>query len=182
VAFRRLGEHEVHAWASFRLVTGSFEAPDGERFERTYLRHPGAVAVVPVDGASVVLVRQYRPALGRQLLEIPAGTLDKGAHESPAACAERELAEEVGAVAGSLVDLVSYAVAPGVSSEELHLFVATDLTFGETAADGIEEQTMTVERLAVADVDAAIADGRITDAKTIIGLLLARGRGLLGDR
>lgn len=179
MGFRRLSERDVHAWASFRLVTGSFEGPGGERFERTYLHHPGAVAVVPVDGVSVVLVRQYRPALGRELLEIPAGTLDKGAEESPAACAGRELMEEVGAVAGSLTHLATYAVAPGVSSEHLHLYVARDLTLGETSADGIEEEAMTVERLAVADVDAAIADGRVEDAKTIVGLLLARDRGLL---
>lgn len=179
MGFRRLSERDVHAWASFRLVSGEFAAPGGERFERTYLRHPGAVAVVPVDGDEVVLVRQFRPSLGRELLEIPAGTLDKGDHETAEACAVRELAEEIGARAESLTHLVSYAVAPGVSSEELHLYLARRLTFGTPQADGIEEQAMTVERLAVADVDAALADGRLEDAKTIVGLLLARSRGLL---
>jgi len=84
----------------------------------------------------------------------------------------RELAEEVGAVAEEWRHLATYSVAPGVSSEQLHLYLAAGLTFGTRQADGIEEETMTVERLALADARAAIADGRITDAKTIIGLLL----------
>ncbi len=176
MTFRVGPERELHAWASFRLVEGEFEAPDGQRFRRTFLRHPGAVGIVPVDGDDAVLVRQFRPALGRDLLEIPAGTLDKGDHEPPEACAARELAEEAGATAAVLEHLVTYAVAPGVSSEELHLYLATGLTFGDTAADGIEEQEMSIERLPLAEVDAAVRDGRLVDAKSIIGLLLARER------
>lgn len=170
--FQQRGEHEVHRWASFQLVEGEFEAPDGQAFRRTFLRHPGAVAIVAVDGDEVVLVRQYRPALGVELLEIPAGTLDKGDDETPEGCAVRELAEEIGATARSIEHLATYVVAAGVSSERLHLFVARDLTFGEPAADGVEEQAMTIHRLPLAGARAAIADGRITDAKTIIGLLL----------
>jgi len=171
--FRQLGSRDLHAWRVFRLVEADFESPSGQKFTRTFLHHPGAVGVVAVDGDDVVLVRQYRPALGRELLEVPAGTLDEEGEE-PDACAVRELAEEIGATASSLVHLTTYAVAAGVSSEWLHLFLATGLSFGEREAHGIEEQNMTVERLALADVDAAIADGRVSDAKTIIGLLLAR--------
>jgi len=171
--FRQLGEHDLHAWRAFRLVQGEFVAPSGEQFSRTFLRHPGAVGIVPVDGDDVWLVRQFRPALGRELLEIPAGTLDRP-DEEPLACAVRELAEEVGASAGVWEHLTTYGVAVGISSEELHLYRASGLTFTERQADGIEEQSMTVERFALRDVPAAIADGRIADAKTIIGLLLAR--------
>lgn len=170
--FRRLSERPIHSWASFQLVDGEFEGPDGERFGRTFLRHPGAVGIVAIDVDDVVLVRQYRPALGADLLEIPAGTLDKGDGETPEECAVRELAEEIGATARSLEPLVTYVVAAGVSSERLHLFVARGLTFGERAADGIEEQSMTVQRLPLAEARNAIADGRVSDAKTIIGLLL----------
>ncbi|MFI5042239.1 MAG: NUDIX domain-containing protein [Acidimicrobiales bacterium] len=159
----------------FALVEAEFEAPSGERFTRVFLRHPGAVGIVAVDGADAVLVRQYRPALGRRLLEIPAGTLDKDGEE-PLACAVRELAEEIGASAESFEHLTTYAVAPGVSAEKLHLYLASGLTFGDPEADGIEEQSMTIERLPLADVDAAIADGRLKDAKTVIGLLMARDR------
>jgi ADP-ribose pyrophosphatase len=170
--FRRLSERELHRWAAFQLVDAEFEGPDAQRFSRTYVRHPGAVGIVAIDGEDIVLVRQYRPALGTELLEIPAGTLDKGDGETPEACAVRELAEEVGATAESMQHLLSYVVAAGVSSERLHLFVARGLTFGERAGQGVEEQAMTVERLPLADARAAIADGRISDAKTIIGLLV----------
>jgi ADP-ribose diphosphatase len=174
--FRQLSQQTVHSWAAFQLVDGEFAAPDGETFHRTYLRHPGAVGIVAIDGDDVVLVRQYRPALGDELLEIPAGTLDKGDGESPESCAVRELAEEIGATAESLEHLMTYVVAAGVSSEQLHLYVARGLTFGARQADGVEERAMTVERLPLAEARGAIADGRIADAKTIIGLLL------VGDR
>jgi ADP-ribose pyrophosphatase len=132
------------------------------------------VAIVAVDGDEAILVRQFRAALGGDLLEIPAGTLDKGGGETPLGCAIRELAEETGATAASMTHLTTYAVAPGVSDEMLHLYLATGLHFGPAAADGIEEQSMTIERMALADVPAAIEHGRLVDAKTILGLLLAR--------
>jgi len=175
VSFQVLGEHDLHAWRSFRLVEAEFRSPDGDTFNRTFLRHPGAVGIVPVDGGEVVFVRQFRAALGAELLEVPAGTLDRPG-EPPEACAVRELAEEIGAVAAHWEHLASYAVAPGVSSEQLHLYLASGLTFGERAGDGIEEQSMTVERMPLADAVAACADGRLQDAKSIIGVLLAARR------
>jgi 8-oxo-dGTP pyrophosphatase MutT (NUDIX family) len=174
--FGRLGEDEIHAWRSFRLVRGRFEDPAGRPFDRTYVEHPGAVAVVALDGDDVLLVRQFRAPLGAELLEIPAGTLDKGDAESPLECGVRELAEEVGARADRWDHLATYAVAPGISSEVLHLYLARDLTLGDRRADGIEEESMTVERLVLSEAPAAIATGRITDAKTIIGLLLVAAR------
>jgi ADP-ribose pyrophosphatase len=173
--FRLLSESDVHAWRAFRLVSAQFEAPGGERFERTFLRHPGAVGIVAVDGDDAVLVRQYRPALDRTLLEIPAGTLDRPG-EDPLDCAVRELAEEVGATAAHWEHLATYGVAVGVSDEMLHLYLATGLTFGARAADGIEEQSMTVERFAWRDVLDGVVDGRLADAKTILGLLLLLSR------
>jgi ADP-ribose pyrophosphatase len=173
--FRQLSERQLHAWRAFRLVEGEFEAGDGSRFERTFLRHPGAVGIVPVDGDDIVLVRQFRPSLGEDLLEVPAGTMDREG-EDPLACGVRELAEEIGATAVHWQHLVTYAVAPGVSSEHLHLYLATGLAFGARQADGVEEAEMTIERLPLAEARAAIADGRIVDAKTIIGLLLVAGQ------
>ena len=175
MTFRTIGEHDIHAWYRARLVQAEFEAPDGQRFERTFLRHPGAVGIVAIDGDDALLVRQFRPALGRLFLEIPAGTLDKEG-EDPEACARRELAEEAGARADTWTHLTTYAVAVGISDELMHLYLATGLEFGERTADGVEEQHMTVERIALSDVPAAIADGRLVDAKTIVGLLLARER------
>ena len=172
--FGLVSARDLHSWRVFQLVEATFAAASGEEFTRTFLRHPGAVGIVAVDGDEAILVRQFRAALGRDLLEIPAGTLDKGADETPAACAARELAEETGATAGSIIHLTTYAVAPGISDEVLHLYLATDLRFGDRRADGIEEEAMTVERLPLASVPAAIADGHLEDAKTMLGLLLAR--------
>jgi ADP-ribose pyrophosphatase len=171
VSFTPLGEHDLHAWRSFRLVEAAFRGPDDGTFRRTFLRHPGAAAIVPLDGDDVVFVKQFRPALGTELLEVPAGTLDRPG-EPPEACAVRELKEEIGAVAERLEHLASYAVAPGVSDERLHLYLATGLLFGERAGDSIEERAMTIERMPLADAVVACADGRLQDAKSIIGVLL----------
>lgn len=173
--FRRVAERDIHSWHVVRLVEAEFEAPGGQLFERTFLRHPGAVGIVAVDGDDAVLVRQFRPAVGREVLEIPAGTLDKEG-EDPADCARRELAEETGATARDWTHLSTYGVAVGISDEMMHLYLATGLSFGETKADGIEEESMTVERLALTEVPEAITDGRLVDAKTILGLLMARER------
>lgn len=156
-----------------RLVRGHFEAPDGTHFDREIIRHPGAVGIVAVDGDDVVLVRQYRPVFDGELLEIPAGTMDK-AGEAPEATAVRELAEEAGATAASIEPLTSYWVAPGVSDERMRLFLATGLTFGASAHDGIEEQHMTIERVRLDAAPELVTSGEIVDAKTIVGLLLAR--------
>jgi len=173
--FRRLVEREVYVGHTIRVSVGTFAGPDGEVFERDCIRHPGAVAVVAIDGEEAVLVRQYRPALDRELLEIPAGTRDR-AGEEPDECARRELAEEIGATAEGLDHLASYWVAPGISDERMHVFLATGLTFGPRASDGPEEQHMAVERIRLADVERLIAAGTLEDAKTITGLLLARRR------
>ncbi len=175
MSFTPLGEHDLHSWSAFRLVEAEFSSPDGTTFSRTFVRHPGAAAIVPIDRGDVVFVRQFRPALGATLLEVPAGTLDRPG-EAPSECAVRELQEEVGAVATRMDHLASYAVAPGVSSERLHLYLATGLTFGPASGDGIEEQAMTIERLPLPDAVAACTDGRLQDAKSIIGVLLAAQR------
>ena len=93
--FRLVSERDVHRGAVFRVSVGTFTGPDGGEFERDLVRHPGAVAVVPLVGADVVLVRQYRPALGAELLEIPAGIRDVDG-EALEETAGRELAEEIG--------------------------------------------------------------------------------------
>jgi 8-oxo-dGTP pyrophosphatase MutT (NUDIX family) len=173
--FRQTSEQLIHEGWIMRLVRGQFEGPDGKRFERDIIRHPGAVGVVAVDGPEVVLVRQYRPVMDAELLEIPAGTMDH-AGEVPEATARRELQEEIGATATSLEHLSSYWVAPGVSDERMHLYLATGLSFGARQLDGIEEQHMTIERIGLAEAPALIAQGQIVDAKSIVGLLLAASR------
>ncbi|MGD9798242.1 MAG: NUDIX hydrolase [Acidimicrobiia bacterium] len=139
------------------------------------MRHPGAVAVVPVlaDGR-VVLVRQWRAAVGEDVLEIPAGIRDVDG-EATEVTAGRELAEEVGYRATEpLVLLTAFWNTVGLSDEACHVYLATGLEPCPDDRQGAEEEAMTIELVHLDDVPAMVADGRIRDSKTVIGLLLAR--------
>jgi ADP-ribose pyrophosphatase len=121
------------------------------------------------------MVRQYRAAVDRELLEIPAGKRDVEGEEIEV-LARRELEEEIGMRAGELVKLAEFYNSPGFCDEHSFVFMALDLTATTTAAQGIEEQHMTLERIALADVPRLIATGELVDAKSIVGLTLARER------
>ena len=174
--FRRVEERIVHTGFLIEVAEATFEAPDGTRFERDVVHHPGAVSVVPIlhDG-SVLLVRQYRAAIDRELLEVPAGKRDVHG-EDPAVTAHRELAEEVGLRAGRVEKLAEFYNSPGFCDEHSYVFLALDLEEVTSDAQGPEERHMTIEQIALAEVPALIASGEISDAKTIIGLCLARQR------
>ena len=174
--FRKLpAERERFRGSLISVATASFEDPDGEQFERDVVHHPGAVSVVPVVGDEVILVRQYRAAIDRDLLEIPAGKRDVDG-EPPDATAARELAEEIGMQAGRLDLLAEFYNSPGFCDEHSYVFLGRDLVEGATDLQGVEEQHMTIERVKLADVPDLIRQGEIVDAKTIIGLSLARER------
>lgn len=173
--FRKVDERLIHQGDRVSLGRATFEAPDGSSFERDVVHHPGAVGVVPVvdEGSAVLLVRQYRAPVDRELLEIPAGLRDVD-DEPPELTARRELIEEVGMRAGRVEKLCAFLNSPGFSDEVVHLFAAFDLEACDIERQGIEEQHMTVERVALEDVPAMIASGAIVDAKTVIGLSLVR--------
>lgn len=174
--FARGAERLVHQGHVISLAVGTFTSPEGSTFERDVVHHPGAVSIVPLlDDGRVVLVRQYRAALDAQLLEIPAGKRDV-ADEPPEVTAARELEEEVGLRAGRLELLAEFHNSPGFSDEHSFTFLATGLTEVAHDRQGPEEQHLTIERVSIDDVPDLIADGRLTDAKTIIGLLLALRR------
>jgi ADP-ribose pyrophosphatase len=175
-AFTKLAEVELVSSPFFRVVRSRFADADGGEFERTIVQHPGAVAVVPLhDDGTVSLVRQYRPALEAELLELPAGTRDV-AGEDEAATAARELAEEAGLAAGRMEHLTTFFNAPGMSDEAISLFLARDLYEVPHDRQSVEEHAMTVERLPLAELLEMVADGRLTDAKTMIGLALTARR------
>lgn len=144
---------------------------NGKTATREVVAHPGAVAMVPVlsDGR-LALVRQWRHAVGRALLEIPAGTLEPG--EPPETSAARELMEEVGYRPGRLTLLASVLVAPGYSSELIHLYLAEELTPERLAHD--EDEALHCAVITWEEAEARITSGEIVDAKTICGLALAR--------
>ena len=155
--------------------TGTFVDPDGNQFERDVVHHPGAVVVVPVVDGDVILVRQYRAAIDRILLELPAGKRDV-TDEPVELTAHLELEEEVGMRAGSMDRIAEFYNSPGFCDEHSFLFLATDLTPCATSFQGHEEQHMTVERVGLDSVPDLIASGQLVDAKSIIGLCLARER------
>jgi 8-oxo-dGTP pyrophosphatase MutT (NUDIX family) len=162
------------------VAAAAFEGPDGVRFERDVIRSPGAVGVVavqfdPEGTPSVVLVRQYRPVLDAEVTEIPAGMRDVDG-EPPDETARRELIEEVGLAAGRLDLLTVFHNSVGMTDATTHLYLATDLTPVPPQAQGPEEEAMVVVQVPLADALAEVARGAITDAKTIIGLLLTERR------
>ena len=143
------------------------------------VRHPGAVAVVAIsDDRSVVLVRQYRPALDQWILEIPAGTCDVAGEEAEVT-ARRELAEEVGYAADRLELLTRCAITPGFCDELSRVYLATGLHRVPLDRRGIEERYMRLEHVPLSRFDAMVDDGTVIDATTILGVGLARRR--LGD-
>ena len=172
---RVLGSERVFAGKLLTVRVDRVALPGGRETAREIVEHPGAVGIVPLlpDGR-VVLVRQYRHAVGRALLEIPAGTRDQPG-ESAEAAAARELAEETGYRAASLTRLAAFYTAPGFCTEELTLFLATGLTAGAPAA--MDDEAIAVETVALDAVPALLARGEIADAKTIVGLLAAREAG-----
>lgn len=169
--FRKLEETPIYSGHVIDVLTGKFEAPNGEVIVRDIVRHPGAVSVVPLLGDEVVLVRQFRAACNEWLLEIPAGKRDV-AGEAPEVTAGRELVEEVGLEANELVQLGEFYNSVGFSDEYSYVFAAIDPKPVPTSHDGVEEEFMTIERYALADIPAMISAGEIVDGKTIIGLLL----------
>lgn len=179
--FVELGRRTIHRGHVIELQEVRFRAPDGTEMARDVVRHPGAVSVVPLlDDDQVVLLRQFRAPFASDMLEIPAGKLDVAGEDLEVA-ARRELGEEVGLAAGSLELLARFHNSVGFSDEESHIFLATDLTEVQRDRQGPEEQVMVEERLALSDVPEAMADGLITDAKTVIGLMSAlRRRGRSG--
>ena len=155
-------------------MRAEFEAPDGTRFTRDVVRHPGAVAIVPLtEHGTVLLVRQYRGPVDRELLEIPAGTRDVEG-EPPETTARRELAEEVGVRAGEMQYLATILNTPGFCDEVTLLYLARHLEAVAPARHGEEERYIDVVEVALADVDAMVASGELVDAQTLLGLLLAR--------
>ena len=174
--FRRLHEEQIYQGFIIRVTNETFESPTGETFDRDVVHVPAAVAVVPVlDNGDVICVRQFRPALGHDLLEIPAGMCDVEG-ESLVDTAQRELGEEAGYRAGTIEHLCTYHGSAGFSDARLDIFLGLDLTEVAVHSQSEEEHHMTVERISLRDAHELIASQAIIDAKTIIGLLLARDR------
>jgi len=171
--FRVVGSEPLLEAGFLSVSRVRVRSADGEEFDRHVVHHPGAVVVVPVIDGHAILVRQWRVATGRELLEVPAGKRDVDG-EPPDVTANRELEEEIGYHAGRLELLCEFYNSPGFSDEYTYLFLATELETRARAAVSAEEAAMSIERVPLAAVDALIRDRELVDAKSIIGLLLAR--------
>ena len=168
----------VHRGRIVDLGIDTVRYPDGSTGELEMIRHSGAAAVLPVlsdlDGPDpqIVLIRQYRYAAGGWLYEVPAGRPDRPG-EPWEECARRELREETGLEAGELRKLTAVWTTPGFTDERIHLFLATDLTTGETELDA--DEFMETATLPLSEALRMVRDGEIDDAKTICTLLYAAG-------
>lgn len=156
------------------LRVDTVQLAEGRTSSREIVEHGGSVAIVPLDDSgNVLLVRQYRKAVGQTLLEVPAGGLSEG--EEPEACARRELEEETGYSAGQLEHLVSFFTTPGYCDEEMHAFVARELVAGRPSPEA--DENIQVVAVPLASIQGMIQRGEIRDAKSIASLLLALEHG-----
>lgn len=151
--------------------------PDGSVGEQVLIHHPGAAAVVPFlsdprgEDPQLLLIKQYRYAVGGNLWEIPAGRLEPS--EAPLACAHRELLEETGCTARVMEPLTAMWTTPGFTNEKIHIFLASDLTRGEAKREA--DEFIEIVTLELSKVLSMIKSGEISDAKTIVGVLFAAG-------
>jgi ADP-ribose pyrophosphatase len=173
----QLASERIHTGRIIKLDRDRVRYPDDSEADLEIIRHPGASAVVPFltdpqgDDPQILLLRQYRYAAEGYIYEIPAGRLDPD--EDPAACAARELREETGCTAGSIEPLFTMLTTPGFTDERIHLFLATDLTHGQSAHEADEFVDIVVVRLS--EALELIQRGDIPDGKTALGILYAAG-------
>ncbi len=155
-----------------QIENHTVRGPAGETADRIVIRHPGAVAVVPIIDGNVILIEQYRAPVDDVVLEIPAGKLDVG-DVSTEAAARRELLEETGFNATTLTELTAILTAVGFTNEKITIYLAEGLEPGETQPDGIEEHSATVVTMPFSEAVDRVVSGEIQDAKTIAGILVA---------
>lgn len=163
----------AHKGRLLRLRVVTVRLPNGSETTREIVEHPGAVAVIPVlDDGRILLTRQYRTAARRQMIEIPAGTLETG--ESPLSCAKREVVEETGCAAKRMHRIFSCYLAPGYSTERIHFFLASDLF--PKKVEQPEDETIKLQTISLEEGLRAIRRGQIQDAKTICALYYLEAR------
>jgi 8-oxo-dGTP pyrophosphatase MutT (NUDIX family) len=166
--FERIGSQTIFDGKFFTVRRDTFRHEDGEVVDRELVTHPGAVGIVVLDGDELWMVRQPREAVGvPDLLEIPAGKLDEEG-EDPLDTAKRELAEEIGKQAASWESLGSFYTSPGFASEEIHLFLATEISDVDERPEVEEDERIDVEMVPVSAIDELLTTNQ--DSKTLVAL------------
>lgn len=169
--FETLQRETVYQGKAFDVHRDKVLLPNGQSTQLDIVEHVGAVTILPLDEQGRIwFVRQYRHPAAQQLLELPAGTLEPG--EPPEACALREIREETGQAAGEMRKLGEFFLAPGYSTETMHVFLATKLRPDPLPSDS--DEFLSVETRPVAEVLQMVERGEIQDGKTLAALMLAR--------
>ena len=166
----RIDSEQVYDGVLLKAYRDRIVLPNGHESVREYLKHPGAVCLVPItDDGDVLMVRQFRYPFGRMILEVPAGKLDAG--EAPEAAARRELSEETGAEAEELIDLGCFYPSVAYTDEIIYTYLARGLTFADQHLD--DDEFLAVERIPLERLCGMVLSGEISDGKTQSAILKA---------
>lgn len=169
--FELLHSETLMKGRAFAIRRDTLKTPDGRETKFDIVEHGGSVIIIPMDtDGNLLFVRQYRHAAGMDLLELPAGTRD--GDEPFEECAAREIREETGMEAGTLIHVGSFYLAPGYSTEYMGVFLATDLKHNPLEAD--DDEFLSVEKIHIQQAIAMAEHGEMPDAKTLAALLMAR--------
>ena len=169
--FETITSQTIHKGKVFNLRLDQVRMPNGKQTQYDIIDHPPAVTLVPVDTENTIwFVRQYRHAVGREILELPAGVIEFG--EPPELCAWREIREETGMSAGQILNIGEFHQVPGYSTEYMYVYLARDLKPDPLPGD--EDEYISVERIPIDEAYRMAQNGEILDAKTLAALLLSR--------
>lgn len=171
MSFELIGQEIMYHGRAFNVRRDEVRLPDHRTMHLDIVEHVGAVTILPVDGEGHILfVRQYRHAAGRELVELPAGTLKTG--ESPEICALREIREETGYAAGKLLELGEFYLAPGYSTEYMVVYLATELRHDPLPGD--QDEIISLEAIPIDQAYRMALQGGLMDGKSMAALLLAQ--------
>ena len=169
--FETLSQETVYQGRAFNVRRDKVRLPNQRNMHVDVIEHPGAVTILPVnDEGQILFVRQYRHAAGRELLELPAGTLE--ADEPPQTCAAREVREETGFAAEQVLMLGEFFLAPGYSTEYMVVYLATGLRHDPLPKD--KDEFITLQAIPIDQAYAMALGGELMDGKSLAALLLAR--------
>ena len=171
--FELIDSEPIYNGRAFQIRRDHVRLPDGRSTKLDIVEHIGSVVIVPVDeDGFLYFVRQYRHAARLDMLELPAGTLEPG--EDPLECARREIREETGMAAKNIHEIGSFYLAPGYSTEFMHVYLATELYHAPLDAD--EDEFLSVEKIPVSEAFKMVETGELPDSKTLAALLIAKSQ------